>query len=95
MKYELAKVNLFKKAINDDKAERTMLMNMQQHKRQELLTKMQESKQFIKEWNETGYQNWKKNQDKRAFEIERSNYFDDREVKIYRDKLDRELNYNT
>jgi hypothetical protein len=29
LKYELAKVNLFKKVINDDKTERTMLMNMQ------------------------------------------------------------------
>jgi len=33
LKFELAKANLFKKAINDEKAERTMLMNMQQHKR--------------------------------------------------------------
>lgn len=55
LKYELAKQNLFKKAIHDEKAERTMLMNMQQHKRQGALNKLQENKSFMKEWNETGY----------------------------------------
>lgn len=94
LKYELAKANLYKKAISDEKAERTMLMSLQQNKRQEALGKMQENQQFMKEWNDTGRQNWKKNQDRRAFEISRSNYFDDREIKIFKDGLDRELNHN-
>lgn len=49
----------------------------------------------MNEWNKTGLQNWKENRDTRAFEISRSEYFDDREVKLYRDNLDKELNFNT
>jgi hypothetical protein len=39
----------------------------------------------MKEWNETGYGNWKTNQQTRAFEISRGQYFEDREVRIYKD----------
>lgn len=95
LKYELAKANLYKKAINDERAERTMLMSMQQSKRQDAIHKIQENQQFMKDWNEKGRQNWKVNQDRRAFEISRSNYFDDREIKIFKDSLNREFNLNT
>ena len=49
----------------------------------------------MQDWEATGKQNWRQNREIRANEIARSNYFDDREVKIYKDKLNRELNYNT
>ena len=49
----------------------------------------------MNEWEATGKQNWKANREVRAQEIARSMYFDDREVKIYKDKLNRELDYNT
>ncbi len=38
-----------------------------------------------------GKQNWKKNQQKRADAIARVKYFEDREVKAYKDKLQKEL----
>jgi len=49
----------------------------------------------MKEWNKTGHHNWTKNQEKRAFEISRTEYFDDREITIFKDTLTKELDYNT
>lgn len=49
----------------------------------------------MKDWNKQGYSNWKENQKTRAFEIERIDYFENREIKIYKDKLNKELDYNT
>jgi len=57
--------------------------------------KLVENRTFMQDWEATGKQNWRQNREIRANEIARSNYFDDREVKIYKDKLNRELNYNT
>ena len=45
----------------------------------------------MKEWEEEGQQNWKKNQMTRASNIARQKYFEDREVNIYKEKLNREL----
>ena len=41
----------------------------------------------MKEWEQEGKKNWRINQQTRAAEIERMMYFEDREVKIYKDKL--------
>jgi len=45
----------------------------------------------MKEWEQEGKQNWKKNQNTRASNIARQKYFEDREVNLFREKLNREL----
>lgn len=45
----------------------------------------------MKEWEAEGKKNWKTNQNKRKAEIERMLYFEDREVKIYKDNLNNVL----
>jgi hypothetical protein len=95
LKFEVARENFSKRARDDEQAEISMLQSMQQSKRQEALQKMQENKEFMNDWNKTGRQNWKTNQNKRAAEISRVKHFEDREIKIYKDQLNRELNYNT
>ena len=45
----------------------------------------------MKEWEEEGRQNWKKNQRTRADNIARQKYFEDREVNLYKAKLSKEL----
>jgi hypothetical protein len=45
----------------------------------------------MKEWMTEGKRNWKKNQDTRAKEIARQLYFDDREIQIYKDKLNKSM----
>lgn len=42
-----------------------------------------------------GRENWKTNQRKRASNIARQQYFEDREVNIYKAKLDKELDMAT
>lgn len=49
----------------------------------------------MKEWEEEGRQNWKTNQRTRADNIARQKYFEDREVNLYKEKLNRELNQAT
>ncbi len=41
----------------------------------------------MKEWEQEGKKNWRTNQATRAAEIQRMKYFEDREVKIYKDRL--------
>ena len=41
----------------------------------------------MKEWEAEGKQNWRTNQQTRADEIDRMMYFEEREVKIYKDNL--------
>ena len=53
--------------------------------------KLQENQQFMKEWEKEGKQNWKKNQKTRADNIARVKYFEDREVNIFKEKLNKEL----
>ena len=45
----------------------------------------------MREWEEEGRQNWKQNQRTRADNIARQKYFEDREVNLYKEKLNREL----
>jgi len=45
----------------------------------------------MKDWEKEGRVNWKVNRETRAKEIARMQYFEDREVKIYKDKLEKEL----
>ena len=70
-------------------------MSIQQAKRQEAMRKLQENKQFMKEWEADGRKNWKQNREIRAKEIERQLYFENREIKLYKDKLTRALVQHT
>jgi len=45
----------------------------------------------MKEWEEEGFQNWAANRKKRADNIARQKYFEEREVNLYKAKLQREL----
>lgn len=49
----------------------------------------------MKEWEHEGRQNWKKNQQTRADNIARVKYFEDREINLYKEKLNKELNEAT
>lgn len=95
LKYEVARANLEKKAHEDDLAEKSMLQSIQQSKRQEAHRKMRENKQFMREWEAEGKKNWKQNRETRAKEIARQLYFEDREIKIYKDGLYKELEFHT
>ena len=56
---------------------------------------MHENKQFMSEWEQAGRQNWKRNMRTRAAEIKRALEFEDREVRIYKQRLEREMVSNT
>ena len=45
----------------------------------------------MKEWITEGKRNWKKNMTTRAKEIQRQQYFEDREVSIFKDSLSKTL----
>ena len=45
----------------------------------------------MKEWIAEGKEQWKLNQEKRVLAIEKVKYFEDREVNIYKNKLQTEL----
>ena len=45
----------------------------------------------MKEWEEEGKQNWRTNQKTRADNIARVKYFEDREVNLYKEKMNKEL----
>ena len=47
------------------------------------------------DWLQEGHKNWQLNQKRRADAIARAKYFEDREVKIYKDKLAKELDEAT
>jgi hypothetical protein len=48
----------------------------------------------MKDWEKKGKESWKVNQDTRAYEIKRALEFEDREIMIYKNVLDKELNFN-
>jgi predicted Zn-dependent protease with MMP-like domain len=52
---------------------------------------MEENKEFMQDWLAEGKKNWNINKKKRADAIARIKYFEDREVKAYKDKLTQEL----
>ena len=56
---------------------------------------MEENKEFMTQWMKEGKQNWKKNQVRRADAIARVQYFENREVQAYKNKLQKELDEAT
>lgn len=63
--------------------------------RQKSLQVMDENRQFMTEWQKEGKQNWKKNQQKKQDIIDRQQYFEDKEVQAYKNKLNRVLDEAT
>jgi hypothetical protein len=59
------------------------------------MKKLKENQQFMDDWEKTGKANWRKNRETRANEIAKQEFFDNREIQIYKDSLNRELVYNT
>ena len=49
----------------------------------------------MKQWEQEGIQNWKKNKSVRAENIAKVKYFEDREVNLYKAKLEKELDSAT
>lgn len=95
LKFELAHVELRERAQKGEREEKRLLETMQQSKRQEAMRKMHENKEFMSEWEQAGKQNWKRNMRTRAAEIKRALEFEDREVRIYKQRLEREMVSNT
>lgn len=58
-------------------------------------TKLEENREFMHQWMAEGHKNWQKNQKKRQEAIAKVEYFENREVKAYKDKLERELTQAT
>jgi hypothetical protein len=54
-------------------------------------TKLADNQTFMKEWTAEGKDNWRVNQKKRAEGIAKVKYFEDREVNIYKKRLENEL----
>lgn len=70
-------------------------MSIQQTKRQDAMRKMHENRQFMQDWEKEGKQNWRHNQDVRAKEIARQRYFEEREIKLYKDDLYKKMQFHT
>lgn len=91
IQFEVSKKQLFDTALDQANNERTLIESLQQRKRKENISKLKDNQEFMREWEEEGQENWKKNQTTRANNIARQKYFEDREVNLYKEKLNREL----
>ena len=89
--FELKKTQLEEKALKRQRDEEALIERMRAEAREKELQKMEENKEFMNDWMKEGKQNWKKNQERRTNAIARVKYFEDREVKAYKDKLQKEL----
>ncbi len=67
------------------------IKSLVQEQRETNRTKLIENQTFMKEWIKEGEQNWKVNQQKREQAIAKVKYFEQREVDIYKAKLNNEL----
>jgi len=93
--FEYRKKLLEDKAVKMQNDEDALVTRLRSDARNEEHRKMEENKEFMQEWLADGKRNWKLNQQKRADAIARVKYFEDREVKAYKDKLSKELDEAT
>ena len=68
---------------------------MQQEQRERNIKNLKDNQNFMKEWEQEGVLNWEKNNQIRAENAANVKYFEDREVNIYKAKLEKELNMAT
>lgn len=85
--YEYRKKILEDKAALDQVKEEKLVMHLHMEARESERRKTEENREFMTDWLAEGKQNWKANQQRRTDGIARVQYFEDREVKIYKDKL--------
>lgn len=95
LKFEYTKKNMQDKAWEDQQKEHLLIQSLQQDIRQTSLKKMDENRQFMKEWEQEGAKNWKANQQKMSDLKVRQKYFEDKEVTAFKNKLGRELDHAT
>ena len=95
VKFDIAMKKNFDNALAQDSNERDLVNRLQQSKRADNRRKLRENQEFMKEWEEEGRYNWQANRSKRAENIARQKYFEDREVNMYKAKLTKELNEAT
>ena len=81
--------------MEEKQSEEALIKRLQLDIRAESLRKMEENKTFMKEWEDEGKKNWRANQTKRKETIQKAQYYEDREVKLYKDKLMKELDEAT
>ena len=93
--FEHRKMLLEQKAFDDQRREEELVMSLYMDAREEERRKMEENKEFMADWLKEGKKNWRVNQQKRTDAIARVKYFEDREVKMYKDKLQKELDEAT
>ena len=89
--FALAQTKLFEDAQANDQGEKALVASIQQRKRSDQRRKLAENQAFMREWEEEGRANWTINQQKRQQAIQTVKYFEDREVNIYKTKLNNEL----
>lgn len=93
--YEHRRNLLEQKAIADQKKEEALLFELRMTAKDEERRKLEENREFMTDWLAEGKRSWKQNQKRRAEAIAKVQYFEDREVKAYKDKLGRELDEAT
>ena len=95
IKFEVAQKNLNDTAFAQNDGEKDLIKMIQQRKRAENRNKLRENQDFMAEWEDEGRVNWKTNQKLRSDNIARQQYFEDREVNLYKANLNRELDEAT
>jgi len=56
---------------------------------------MDENREYMADWNHENKKNWKANRQRQQDMKDREKYFQDLEVKAFKNKLERELDYAT
>ncbi|CDW87464.1 mitogen-activated protein kinase organizer [Stylonychia lemnae] len=95
LKFEHTKKQQDDYAYKSQKDEEELINKLYQDQRQMSMNKMKENQQFMKDWEKEGRKNWGQNQQKRSDAIARQQYFEDLEVKAFKDKLGKELDEAT
>ena len=83
------------KAFAQQKEEDALIKSLYQEQRQISFKKMEENKQFMSEWEKEGKEKWRGNLKNRQDTMDRQKYFEDKEVEVFKNRLNRELDVAT
>ena len=95
IRFDVAQKQLFDSALQAHDDEMREIQRITQEQRMSSIHKLIENQTFMKDWMKEGKDNWRVNQKKRAEAIAKVKYFEDREVNIYKRRLENELNQAT
>lgn len=95
IRFDVAQKQLFDSALQAHEDEMREIQRITQEQRMSSIHKLIENQTFMKDWMKEGKDNWRVNQKKRAEAIAKVKYFEDREVNIYKRRLENELNQAT